>query len=600
MEFTRLAQITKQAKYYDAIARITNELEIWQENTSLPGMWPIVVDASGCKKPEMKTTPVEQVLLNGHKQSLYEPASGQLAFNVGDEDVRSGHLLHPADAVELPDHVPTPASQGLAKSAIQTVTDLPEVGEAGQVLLEEVLTVDDIAPVEAQLGRRQLPDEYFVATPTAYKPDVPKPSTTNHPDCEVQGLSSPPRTASEEFSLGGRSDSTYEYLPKEYMLLGGLEDKYRRMYERSIEAVKTHLLYRPMIPDERNILFSGSARVQTTGKLNGIGAVKLTAEATHLTCFAGGMFAVGAKIFGHEADMDIAAKLTDGCVWAYEATTTGIMPEDATMVSCEDREDCAWNETRWREALDPQRESREFNRLAQEERQRKAQENPQDQALLGHASKVKAPQQEAQTQQAALPATSTAQPTELPISVEAVTPPAGVLRKRQIGRVENDLADMASTEAAEDSAGIPTPKVPQQGTENGAVPTKTAEDSSGSSTRKVPQQITENDAALTKAGEISAGTPTQKLPQQGVEMNADSDKNTEIVEGYKKIAGGAAGAGAKNPASGAKPTPITRPTPSPILTHEQYVEGKIKDERLPPGFINMRSKKYILRYVKLE
>ena len=598
MEFTRLAQITKQAKYYDAIARITNELEIWQENTSLPGMWPITVDASGCKKPQVKTTPVEQVVLNGGKHSLDELASGQLASTVGDEDIRSGHLLHPADAVDLSHNVPTPASQDLAKSAIQTVTDLPEVGEAGQVLLEEVPTVDDIVPVKEQLGRRQLPDEDFAATQTAYKPDEPKPSPTKQPDCEVQGLSAPPKS-DEEFSLGGRSDSTYEYLPKEYMLLGGLEDKYRMMYERSIEAVKTHLLYRPMIPGERKILFSGSARVKTTGKLNGIGAVTLTAEATHLACFAGGMFAVGAKIFGHEADMDIAAKLTDGCVWAYEATTTGIMPEDATMVSCEDREDCSWNETRWHEALDPYRERREFNRLAQEGL-RKARESLQDQALLDHANKAKAPPQEAQTQQAALPATPAAQLTQLPISVEAVTSPAGALRRRQIGPEENDLTYRASTEAAEDFAGIPIPKVPQQDTENGAAPRKIAEGFSGSSTQKVPQQITENDAAPTKEGEISAGTPTQKLPQQGVEMNADFDKNTETVEGFKKVAGEAAGAAAQLAASGAKPTPITRPTPSPILTHEQYVEGKIKDERLPPGFINMKSKKYILRYVKLE
>ena len=52
VEFTRLAQITKESKYYDAIARITNEFEIWQNHTRLPGLWPLKVDASGCKKPD--------------------------------------------------------------------------------------------------------------------------------------------------------------------------------------------------------------------------------------------------------------------------------------------------------------------------------------------------------------------------------------------------------------------------------------------------------------------------------------------------------------------------------------------------------------------
>lgn len=32
--------------------------------------------------------------------------------------------------------------------------------------------------------------------------------------CEYQGLASPPSAVSEVFTLGGQSDSTYEYLPK--------------------------------------------------------------------------------------------------------------------------------------------------------------------------------------------------------------------------------------------------------------------------------------------------------------------------------------------------------------------------------------------------
>lgn len=558
-------------------------------------MWPITVDASGCKKPEMKTKPVEQVVLNSGKNSQYEVASAQLAPNTDNERVLGGLLPHDLDPVDSSNQVPTPASEGLTRSEVQSGTELPEVEKTDQVSREEGSTVDDVVLTKAPLGRRQLPDEDFAAAQTLYKPDVPEPSPTKQPDCEAQGLSSPPYMGSEEFSLGGRSDSTYEYLPKEYMLLGGLEDKYRTMYEQTVEAVKTHLLYRPMVPGDRNILFSGHATVKTTGKLNDVGAVTLTAEVTHLTCFAGGMFAVGARIFGLEADMDIAAKLTDGCVWAYESTTTGIMPEDATLVSCEDREDCAWNETRWHEALDPYRENRERNQHAQEERARKAKE----QAQPDSASEVEAPQPEAQTQQAVLIATSAAPPTESPKPIEATLPPTGTLGKRQAGLLEDDLPGKASAKAVEDLAGNSIRRVPQHDDENEAAPTKASEDPAPSSTQRMSQQDTENDVAPAKTVEDSAGTPTQKLPQQDIEKSADFDKKTETVEGYVKTVGEAAGAAAKK-FTGGKPIPITPPEPPAILTHEQHVEDRIRNERLPPGFITMISKKYILRYMNLE
>ncbi|KAM0716750.1 hypothetical protein Q7P37_008195 [Cladosporium fusiforme] len=46
MEFTRLTQLTGDPKWYDAIARITNVLEENQNQTRLPGLWPVFVDAS--------------------------------------------------------------------------------------------------------------------------------------------------------------------------------------------------------------------------------------------------------------------------------------------------------------------------------------------------------------------------------------------------------------------------------------------------------------------------------------------------------------------------------------------------------------------------
>lgn len=45
VEFTRLSQLTNNPKYFDAIQRITNVLEEHQNNTKLPGMWPVGIDA---------------------------------------------------------------------------------------------------------------------------------------------------------------------------------------------------------------------------------------------------------------------------------------------------------------------------------------------------------------------------------------------------------------------------------------------------------------------------------------------------------------------------------------------------------------------------
>lgn len=46
LEFTTLSRLSKDNKYFDAIQRITDELQKAQNKTKLPGMWPVLVDAS--------------------------------------------------------------------------------------------------------------------------------------------------------------------------------------------------------------------------------------------------------------------------------------------------------------------------------------------------------------------------------------------------------------------------------------------------------------------------------------------------------------------------------------------------------------------------
>src|ERR1700753_3423873 len=85
-----------------------------------------------------------------------------------------------------------------------------------------------------------------------------------------------------DFTLGGRADSMYEYIPKEYILLGGNPEQHRRMYIEYLEAVHEHLLFKPMNPDNLDILIVGSAKADN-------GKITLNPEGQHLTCFFVGL-----------------------------------------------------------------------------------------------------------------------------------------------------------------------------------------------------------------------------------------------------------------------------------------------------------------------
>ncbi|CAK7243165.1 MAG: hypothetical protein STHCBS139747_004676 [Sporothrix thermara] len=141
-------------------------------------------------------------------------------------------------------------------------------------------------------------------------------------------------TSGHTYTLGGMADSLYEYLPKMHMLLGGRDEIYRSMYIKAADAARQHLLFRPMVPDPHarghDVLMAGSV-------LAGSGpwsSIDLVPEGQHLACFAGGMFALGGKLFDRPDDVEVGRKLTQGCIWAYSAFPTGLMPETFDLVPC--------------------------------------------------------------------------------------------------------------------------------------------------------------------------------------------------------------------------------------------------------------------------
>ncbi|KAK3297228.1 glycoside hydrolase [Chaetomium fimeti] len=151
-----------------------------------------------------------------------------------------------------------------------------------------------------------------------------------------------------EYTLGAMADSLYEYLPKTYALAGGLLPIYREMYEQSMDTAIQHNLFRPMLPDEKDVLVSGLVRSRTD---NDEPTRKLQPEGQHLVCFAGGMFALGGKLVNNETHVDKGEKLTDGCIWTYQAMPLGIMPEWFQMLACESADHCPWDEEKWRRAV---------------------------------------------------------------------------------------------------------------------------------------------------------------------------------------------------------------------------------------------------------
>ncbi|KAJ1331297.1 mannosyl-oligosaccharide alpha-1,2-mannosidase [Microdochium nivale] len=146
------------------------------------------------------------------------------------------------------------------------------------------------------------------------------------------------------FSLGAMADSVFEYLPKMTALLGGLIPCYETMYKSAMAAALKHTLFRPMTPDNADIRIAGTVHSETrAGKV----VHELETSGQHLVCFAGGMLTLGGKLFKEPEHLVAGQKLTEGCVWVYNATQSGIMPETFSMVACSDARDCTWDETDW-------------------------------------------------------------------------------------------------------------------------------------------------------------------------------------------------------------------------------------------------------------
>lgn len=146
------------------------------------------------------------------------------------------------------------------------------------------------------------------------------------------------------FTLGGMSDSLYEYFPKQYVLLGGLLAQPKKLYEDFIEIAQKNLFFRVLNPKNLQITVSGDVRMKEAGP-------ELRHQGQHLTCFTGGMVALASRVFARNDDLKIAAELTEGCVWAYDSSPHGVAPELFVVAPCPKGGDCTWSEKAWHDAI---------------------------------------------------------------------------------------------------------------------------------------------------------------------------------------------------------------------------------------------------------
>jgi mannosyl-oligosaccharide alpha-1,2-mannosidase len=145
------------------------------------------------------------------------------------------------------------------------------------------------------------------------------------------------------------SDSLYEYFPKQYLILGGLLQQPKTLYENFIKVAKELMFFRVYNPSNLNILVSGDIRA--TGTSDTTLEYKLNPRGQHLTCFTGGMVGLASKIFSRPDDLAVAEELTQGCIWAYDSNPNGIAPEIYTVMPCPKNSDCNWDETIWHDIL---------------------------------------------------------------------------------------------------------------------------------------------------------------------------------------------------------------------------------------------------------
>ncbi|KAI8614585.1 glycoside hydrolase [Chytriomyces sp. MP71] len=127
----------------------------------------------------------------------------------------------------------------------------------------------------------------------------------------------------QSFQIGGGADSYYEYLLKVWLSTG--ERKFLKMYRAASNAILNHMVKKSSAGPYTYIPVTDMTKDSL-----GIYKSNYRSEFGHLHCFAGGMFALGAKAYSKgnwKKLYRLGADLTDTCWTMYNSTATGLSPE---------------------------------------------------------------------------------------------------------------------------------------------------------------------------------------------------------------------------------------------------------------------------------
>jgi mannosyl-oligosaccharide alpha-1,2-mannosidase len=198
----------------------------------------------------------------------------------------------------------------------------PWTGNPGVVVLAEF---GSLGMEFGALSERSGEDKWRVLGETPVKVAIERSGPESLPPGVPAGLyplffdSKDARWTNSKVSIGAMGDSWYEYLLKVWVQGGRTEQMlgWRQAWERAADAVIAHLLVTSPSDDSAAFVagWSGGGRTQ---------------EMDHLSCFAGGMFALGSGSGSTERErlyLETAKKITKACYSMYEDSPTGVAPE---------------------------------------------------------------------------------------------------------------------------------------------------------------------------------------------------------------------------------------------------------------------------------
>ncbi|KAG0087091.1 hypothetical protein BGZ92_007605 [Podila epicladia] len=124
-------------------------------------------------------------------------------------------------------------------------------------------------------------------------------------------------------SFGSLSDSFYEYLLKTFILTG--DTAFRDQYMTTVEAMHSHLLsYNRKNRGHYLVLGIYDTATDT-----------LVPKMDHMSCFAPGLLALGARVLGRSKDMAAAQALMETCFLSYKNSETGLGADEIAFLTTE-------------------------------------------------------------------------------------------------------------------------------------------------------------------------------------------------------------------------------------------------------------------------